>query len=71
MFAADQSDKVEILCLNKAIHTDTFIMHDYKKLQLSFFFFKEKEYHITCSRLGAVTDSLEMPAVVIVTEALE
>ena len=33
MFAADQSDKVEILCLNKAIHTDTFIMHDfhYKK----------------------------------------
>ena len=34
MFAADQSDKVEILCLNKAIHTETFfIMHDfhYKK----------------------------------------
>ena len=36
MFTADQSDKVGILCLNKAIHTDTFIMHDYKKLQLSF-----------------------------------
>ena len=36
MFTADQSDKVGILCLNKAIHTDTFIMHDYKKLKLSF-----------------------------------
>ena len=35
MFAADQSDKVEILCLNKAIHTDTFIMHD--------FYYKKKE----------------------------
>ena len=32
MFAASQSDKVEILCLNKAIHSDTFLMHDYKKL---------------------------------------
>ena len=28
MFAASQSDKVEILCLNKAIHSDTFLMHD-------------------------------------------
>ena len=42
MFAASQSDKVEILCLNKAIHSDTFLMHDYKKLQLSFFLFLKK-----------------------------